>query len=145
MDYDIGMSIDHAAPGAQPARRALSTIAARRRPPRGSGTLGVAAFAVILTLIAVSCASAAGTRERGEDPPDGPLRGEVIAVRTASGGDAELTVRQPNGSEVYVIIPERLASSIRPRKGDRVVVEERRMARDGERLRVRTIQIERGR
>jgi translation initiation factor IF-1 len=65
-------------------------------------------------------------------------------VQTASGGDAELTVRQPNGSEVYVIIPARLASSIRPQTGDRIVVEEERMARDGERLRVRTIQIERG-
>lgn len=111
---------------------------------RTPGALRAAAFTLIIALLAASCATAGGSRERGEAPPDGPLRGEVIAVRTVSGGDAELTVRQPNGSEVYLVIPARLASSIRPQTGDRIVVEERGMARNGERLRVRTLQIDRG-
>jgi translation initiation factor IF-1 len=104
-----------------------------------------AAFILLISLAAASCASAGGSRERGGEPPAGPLRGEVIAVRTLSDGAAELTVRQPDGSEVYVEVPERLASSIRIQEGDRIVVEEHRMARDGERLRVQTLQIERGR
>ena len=103
-------------------------------------------FVLLITAVAASCASAGGSRERdGAEPAQGPLRGEVTAVRALSDGAAELTVRQPDDSEVYVEVPARLARSIRVQEGDRILVEDRRMARDGERLRVQTLQIERGR
>ena len=103
-------------------------------------------FVLLITAVAASCASAGGSRERGAaESAQGPLRGEVTAVRTLSDGAAELTVRQPDDSEVYLEVPARLARSIRIQEGDRIVVEDRRMARDGERLRVQTLQIERGR
>ncbi|MFP4565096.1 MAG: hypothetical protein ACLFNX_01250 [Spirochaetaceae bacterium] len=104
-----------------------------------------ALFIVFVAVVAASCASAGGSRERGgAERPAGPLRGEVTAVRTLSDGTAELTVLQTDGSEVYVEVPARLARSIRVQEGDRIVVEDRRMARDGERLRVQTLRIERG-
>lgn len=115
-----------------------------RRPPRRG--FRYVLFVLLITAVAASCASAGGSRERGgAEPAQGPLRGEVIEVRTLSDGAAELTVRQPDDSEVYVEVPARLARTIRPQEGDRIVVEDRRMARDGERLRVQTLQIERGR
>jgi translation initiation factor IF-1 len=115
-----------------------------RRPPRRG--LRYVVLILFIAAVAASCASAGGSRERGgAETPAGPLRGEVTAVRTLSDGAAELTVRQPDDSEVYVEIPARLARSIRIQEGDRILVEDRRMARDGERLRVQTLQIERGR
>ena len=114
------------------------------RPPHRS--LRYVLLVLLIAAAAASCASAGGSRERGgAETPAGPLRGEVTAVRTLSDGAAELTVRQPDDSEVYVEVPARLARSIRIQEGDRILVEDRRMARDGERLRVQTLQIERGR
>jgi translation initiation factor IF-1 len=116
-----------------------------RTEPRGPRVgVRIFLFVVLIAAVAASCASAGGSRERRGEPPAGPLRGEVIAVRTLADGAAELTVRQPDGSEVYVEVPARLASSIRIQEGDQITVEDRSMARDGERLRVQTLQIERG-
>ncbi|MFP4011391.1 MAG: hypothetical protein ACLFUM_06790 [Spirochaetaceae bacterium] len=112
--------------------------------PRGPRALRVAALSLIVAVVATSCAFALGARERGEPAAEGPLRGDVVAVRTVSGGEVELTVRQSDGSTVYIVVPRRLASSIRPQEGDRIIAEEQEMARDGERLRVQRLQIERG-
>ncbi len=90
-----------------------------------------------------ACVSAGGSKEE-KTAPEGPLSGEVVAVRMLSDGATELTVEQTDGSRVYVEVPARLAETIRFQEGDRIVAEDRRAAREGERVRVQTLQIERG-
>lgn len=119
---------------------------ANRRP--GALTAGPllrgAGLVVMIGLLAAATAAGWGSRERDEEPAASAVRGEVVAVETLSDGAAELTVRRDDGSEVYVEVPEQLASSIRIQEGDRIEVDEQQTARDGERLRVQTLQIERG-
>ena len=103
--------------------------------------------AAVLVLLMVFLAGpwvfAGGSKEEPA-PPEGPLEGEVIAVRTLSDGALELTVEQANGARVHVEVPSRMAETLTIQKGDHIVAEERSAARDGERVRVRTLQIQRG-
>lgn len=56
-------------------------------------------FVPLIAAVTASSASGGGSRERGDAAPSqGPLRGQVTAVRTLSDGSAELTVRRPDDS-----------------------------------------------
>ncbi len=118
---------------------------------RAIGILLTVVTIAAMMLIGIAPASAGGARER-DDAADGvrqratgPLSGEVVAVATLADGALELTVRQPDGATVYVEIPAALARSLRILEGDLVRTTEHEMARDGERLRVQTITIDRNR
>ena len=120
----------------------------------GRRAIGVLLTGVILAGMLLGAAdhvSAGGAREReitADQTPQratGPLSGEVVTVTTLDDGTLELTVRQPDGATVYVEIPAPLARSFRVLNGDLIRTTEHEMARDGERLRVQTVTIDRNR
>ena len=113
----------------------------------GRRAIGVLLTGVILAGMLLGAAdhvSAGGAREReitADQTPQratGPLSGEVVTVTTLDDGTLELTT-------VYVEIPAPLARSFRVLNGDLIRTTEHEMARDGERLRVQTVTIDRNR
>jgi len=105
-------------------------------------------LALLLGGVLAACSSNGRAAEQDEAAEvaleSGTLRGEIVDVATLSDGRGLLTVRRENGSEVEVELTERLASTLRIQVGDSIVVEDRHMERDGERLSVRNLEIERG-
>lgn len=118
---------------------------------RAIGLLLTVVVTVAMLLTGVEPVFAGGSREResaGEETPQratGPLSGEVVGVTTLADGTLEVTVRQPDDATVYVEIPAALARSLRILEGDLIRTTEHEMARDGERLRVQTVTIDRSR
>ncbi|MFW5994550.1 MAG: hypothetical protein ACOCRN_00420 [Spirochaetia bacterium] len=110
--------------------------------------LRIVTLALLLGGVLGACSSNGASGEQAEAADStvesGTLRGEVIDIATLSDGRGLLTVLQENDSEVEIELSERLASTLRIQVGDSIVVEDRHMERDGERLSVRNLEIERG-
>lgn len=106
---------------------------------------------LMVGLVVAPASWAGGSREKDREPEPaveratGPLAGEVVGVQTLEDGSLVVTVRQPDRAEVDLQIPAALARSLRVLEGDQVRSTEHQMARDGERLRVQTLDIQRNR
>ncbi|MDA3949364.1 MAG: hypothetical protein PF508_09060 [Spirochaeta sp.] len=104
-------------------------------------------LAIFLIGAVTACASAGGSREKTPaEPPTtpGPVTGTIVALDSTDAGDQLVTVERADGSRVFVEVPERLAASLRLQIGDVITSEEHRETRDGERVRVQRLNVERG-
>ena len=125
----------------------MKSTVVTNRSRRSHRVVQIVVLGMLLMSAVTACASAGGSREQPPAEPaetSGPVTGSIVALDTTDTGDQLVTVERADGSRVFVEVPERLASSLRLQIGDVITSEEHRETRDGERIRVQRLNVERG-